>query len=63
MGFFSGARLLPLLVLVGNSLAVTFAPPIAASAVTPDYVCTLSDTENCDLDNYSVGDIIQVSMR
>jgi hypothetical protein len=31
------------------------------ATVTPDYVCVMSASEQCDLDGYAVGDIVQVS--
>lgn len=31
-----------------------------ASTFVPDYVCVISQSENCDLGNYGMGDIVQV---
>jgi hypothetical protein len=38
-------------------------PLLTASTITPDAVCTLSETEDCSLKNYNVGDIIQVLIK
>ena len=48
---------------VESRMTDTSHPPhwaYSTSTITPDHVCTLSETENCDLDNYDMGDVIQV---